>query len=62
MKNSVTVTDSNYADLYDVALFSMDESKWNDYTDSELEDLGADIVNNSFNGDVVEAYQTICKR
>jgi hypothetical protein len=59
---TVTVTDSNYADLYDVALFSMDESRWNDYTDSELEDLGAVIVNREFKGNIVEAYRTICKR
>ena len=62
MKNQVTVNDQNWADLSDIGMFSINESKWNNFTDSEFEQMGADIVNNTFKGSVVEAYRSICAR
>ena len=58
----IKVNDTNWADLSDIGMFSMNESKWNNFTDSEFEQLGADIVNKTFKGNVVEAYRSICAR
>lgn len=62
MNNQVTVNDQNWADLNDIGMFSMNESRWNNFTDSEFEQLGADIVNKIFKGNIVEAYRCICAR
>ena len=65
------MTNSNYTyngndlktayDLEDIGQFSIEESKWNDFTNEEFGVMGANVVNSKFNGDLGAAYDSVVR-
>ena len=60
--------DKYWADYADIGQFSVDRSKWKDYTDEEFYEMGKKIVKDDFDGDVDrdkgidKAYDTIVRK
>jgi len=46
-------------DLEDIGQFSVDASQWNNFTNEEFGVMGAEVVNNQFNGDLGAAYDAL---
>lgn len=53
---------TNGWDLEDIGQFSVPAKDWNKYTNNQFEDMGLEVVNTKFNGDLALAYQTVVGR
>ena len=65
MKNSTytyNASDLSTAyDLEDIGQFSVSENEWSDFTNEEFGQLGAEVVNQDFGGDLKLAYDVLVK-
>ena len=50
---------NNGWDLEDIGQFSVAREEWNNYTNNEFKDMGLEVVNNQFNGDLAKAYDAV---
>ena len=48
-------------DLEDIGQFSVSENEWSDFTNEEFGQLGAEVVNQDFGGDLKLAYDVLVK-
>ena len=48
-------------DLEDIGQFSVPAKDWNKYTNNQFEDMGLEIVNTKFNGNLALAYDTVVR-
>jgi len=58
----VIVDNKNWADLADIGQFSMNEELWCQFDNVHFENIGLDIVNNQFNGNIGVAYKEVVGR